>query len=552
MHKRLDLGSFTDAVARIGGGLQFEEIFQRTLDSNLLLFTISDRKGSPVYLSPSAAAMTGYPLDERANTEPAAWYYLQDTQPLSHMDWIHAVLATQDRGWVDYRKTLHSRDNSEMHLIGSACAVEGFVCSIELDVSAQKRAEEALMEEGARLQASLLRLRLVHSISRQLASCRDIGTLLDSVVKMIRSTFGYYATSICLIEGDKLVCKAGAGGNPAWKPIGEWINIEQGVMGATLRTGRSRLAVDVAKDPDFLLHPSLPETKSELAVPLFGTRGPLGIINIEADQPNAFDEQDRIAMEALADLLGVAIENTWLYQELRTDNARLQELDRIKTEFVSMIGHDIKNPLTVMRGYAELIETTPGATADIVQCGQRILAEAEEVTQMSEQMLELFRHEAVGVSYCFDAVPIRDVLEKVLPLADENHPIRIDIEQDVPAVSADRRSLIQVLRNLVTNAIKYSPDGGAVALSARREDEDRVRLAVADIGVGIAVEDLPRLFNKFQRIWNEKTEAVRGTGLGLYICRKIIEDHHGSIGVESSPGTGSTFSILLPAARDQV
>lgn len=407
----------------------------------------------------------------------------------------------------------------------------------------------ALAEQTARLEASLMRLKLVHSIGRQALRLREIETLLDNVVHLIGESFGYYATSICLLEGDRLVCRAGTGGNPGWNPHGEWIPASAGVMGAALRLGRSRIVPDVSLDKDFVFHPALAETRSELAVPVFGIRGPVGVINIEADHIDAFDEQDRIAMEALADHLGVAIENSRLYEELRADNLRLQELDRIKTEFASMIGHDIRNPLTVIRGYAELLALAEGAPEEVGSSAERILAESEEVSRMADQMLALFRHEAVGPDYSFEDVAIAGLLDKVTPLRDETHPIEIEVDDDVPSLRADRRSLLQVLRNLTTNAMKYSPDGGAVTIRVTRATERRVRIEVIDRGVGVEAEDIPRLFAKFQRIWNMKTEGVRGTGLGLYICRRIIEDHGGSIGVSSEPGRGSTFSILLPEGR---
>ncbi|MEW6365416.1 MAG: ATP-binding protein [Acidobacteriota bacterium] len=522
--------------------LDADRLLDRLLHSETIVYAIYDLAGRIVHANPALTVLTGRSESELMEMPESSLYRRVDDRA----GWPSQVRAAPEGTWVSCERVLNRKDGSPLYLRGSAVLLGDSIHVVEVDVTEQRREEEALTEETGRFHANLLRMQIVHSIGSQVVSIRDIDALMESVVGMIRTTFGYRATSVWLLEGDRLVCKAGIGDDPDWKPKGLSLPVEKGVIGAAFRSGRSRLVPDVSKDKDFLFHPSMPNAKAELSVPLYGTSGPLGVLDIEAEHVAAFDEQDRLAMEALSDLLGVAIENARLYQELQSDNARLQQMDRLKSEFASMIGHDIKNPLSIIRGYAELIGQMPGIPAGLERTSGKIVSETEEISHLADQMLTLFRIDAADVSYSFESVDVSELLDKVTPLADDRHPMVLDLPPSLPRVRGDRRSLLQVMRNLATNAIKYSPAGGVITLRAVPEGDCLVRIEVQDQGVGISQEDTPRLFQKFQRIWNDATELVSGTGLGLYICRKIVEDHGGRIGAVSQPGVGSTFFVLLP------
>ena len=234
----------------------------------------------------------------------------------------------------------------------------------------------------------------------------------------------------------------------------------------------------------------------------------------------------------------------------RAQMAAAQELTRLKDEFVSQVTHELRNPLTPIAGYAELLAERAASPGEVQRYAQAIGRQAEVLDRLVGDLLDLARLESGR--YRLDRQPTR--IEKVLAAAAEElghasalHPIAVEITPDLPAVDADPDRVAQVVRNLIANAIRYSPAGGEVRVQALREG-DSVAVAVADRGIGIPADRLERIFEKFYRVDNELTRKVEGTGLGLAISRELVEAHGGRIWAESAPGRGSTFYFTLAAA----
>ncbi len=240
------------------------------------------------------------------------------------------------------------------------------------------------------------------------------------------------------------------------------------------------------------------------------------------------------------------------------DETRLRRLERVRRDFVTNVSHELRTPITAIRLMVETLEkgalTQPEVARQFVQ---RIALEVGHMSQMVEELLELSTIESGDRALNFESVSVTDLLsavDRLLPLAEERSlEVTLDIAGDTPQVLGDPRRLGQVLRNLVHNAIKFTPPHGRITVAARpRADGHRVELRVSDTGIGIRPEDLPRIFERFWKADTSRQRDGEGSGLGLAIARHVVEAHGGSISVESEPRHGATFIVELPTAGDEV
>jgi signal transduction histidine kinase/DNA-binding response OmpR family regulator len=232
------------------------------------------------------------------------------------------------------------------------------------------------------------------------------------------------------------------------------------------------------------------------------------------------------------------------------DITREAEVDRMKSEFVSMVSHELRTPMTAIKGYLELLLT--GATADPQM--QRSFLEiaktnADRLGQMVDELLDVSRIEAGKIQMRFQGVSLRRIINDVATMVQKaigkkDVPLRLNIPEDLPDVLADSGRITQVVTNLISNALKYTLEGH-VDVTARIAG-DQVQVDVSDTGIGMTEEDQAKLFTRFFRASTARASDISGTGLGLAITRSLIEMHGGKIWVKSIVGQGSTFSFTLP------
>jgi signal transduction histidine kinase len=243
-------------------------------------------------------------------------------------------------------------------------------------------------------------------------------------------------------------------------------------------------------------------------------------------------------------------------QRLLTEqNERLREADRLKDEFVALISHDLRTPLTSITGYVELAleddlpEDVRGYLQVVSRNSERLLALVNDLLFVARLQTGEMSLEPREVDFVEDV--LRDGVRSMQPRAVAKGVMLTCDVAPVPAATVDRGRVLQVVDNLLSNAVKFTPDGGTVHVSLARED-GRLVLEVADTGIGIAPEDQRRLFERFFRAENAVERQVPGTGLGLYISRAITEAHDGTLTVRSELGRGSTFRLELPLVRGAV
>lgn len=228
--------------------------------------------------------------------------------------------------------------------------------------------------------------------------------------------------------------------------------------------------------------------------------------------------------------------------------AELEKLNHMKTEFTSMVSHEFRTALTGIQGMSELINGGQMNLAEIHEYSGYIFQEAERVNRLITDMLDLDRLEAGKMKLQMSPLDLNAVVEGVAvrsSVVSSHHTIRTELEANVPIVLGDSDRLVQVVTNLVSNAIKYSPVGGEILISTHFAN-GAVDVSIRDHGVGIPADFVDRLFGRFER-YEKSPSKVIGTGLGLAIARQIIEMHRGKIWVESAEGSGSVFHFTIPA-----
>jgi signal transduction histidine kinase len=298
----------------------------------------------------------------------------------------------------------------------------------------------------------------------------------------------------------------------------------------------------------------LPDLVSELKVqslmvaPI--TRGPtiLGLLAV-ADRTGRtpFSDEDLNLLLALAGQATIAVENLRLHDEIKRANALLQEYDRLKSEFVGIVAHDFRRPLMAIRGFAELVLEEQDLAPETRQEFMRtVISETDHLALLANDTLLITRIETGEFSFDFREVDLGPLLLEAVPLGLSDHSVLMDVPSGFPRIWADPERLRQVLTNLVSNAVKYSPAGGSIVVRVRERGAQHIVAEVVDQGLGIPPDQIGKLFQKFARVRTEEHMKVSGTGLGLYICRLIVEGHGGQVWVESEVGKGSTFGLSLP------
>ena len=230
----------------------------------------------------------------------------------------------------------------------------------------------------------------------------------------------------------------------------------------------------------------------------------------------------------------------------------LKELDQMKSEFVNMVSHELRSPLSSIRQKLSLI--VDGLTGEINEEQKQIVSRVQHridgLIGMISSLLDLSRIEAGRLVQQKERIALSEIIDEVVELMDQEVEkkglkFEVTIDAQLFPVHADRQSMETVITNLLSNAVKYNREGGRVSISARNRGEF-VEVKVADTGVGISEENLPRIFDKFYRIRSEYTRKVIGSGMGLPLVKAIVEAHFGTISVESESGEGTTFTVLLP------
>jgi len=288
-----------------------------------------------------------------------------------------------------------------------------------------------------------------------------------------------------------------------------------------------------------------------LGVPLVRAGSLRGAVVLRAyDQRTKFTVEDARLLGLFGDQAVAALSNAEAFERQRAAMEQLEKVNRAKSEFVSIVSHEFRTPLTGIQGFSEMMKDEDLTVAEMKEYASDINKDAHRLNRMITEMLDLDRMEAGRMTIHPEATDLNAIIseaaDRVRPNA-PGHPITLTLDPGLAPFSADRDRLTQVVANLLSNAVKYSPTGGEIVVTTAR-DGSNARLTVRDHGMGIPTDQLETIWERYSRVETDTTRGIQGTGLGLPIVRQIVTMHGGKVWAESEVGRGSTFHVLLPLA----
>ena len=394
----------------------------------------------------------------------------------------------------------------------------------------------------------------LHDVARSINQSLDAGDVLRAAVDAIAGAITADGVLIRTLDAStgRLTLAAAIGLSA---PVAEAFRVLEFGRGASGHAvlANAPLVVEDARD-DRRLSDGITAReglRSLAVVPIHARASLLGTVAIFTRTPRRFRPDELALLQSIADQVGVALENVRLYAAEQRRAAELERLNRLKTEFVGTVSHELRTPMTVVKtSYDALLRDWDRLSnerrVEYLRIGR---AGADRLRRLLENLLLVSGIEDDRVQLRLAPVALQPVVDEVVAELRRRQPRQIQaaLPIDLPHVHADRARLGDVLSCLVENAARYSAAPSAITISAERRNGDVV-LAVHDRGIGIAPEDMPRLFKRFERI-DRTIRSHTGTGLGLYISRRLVEVMGGRIWAESELGAGSSFYVQLAAGN---
>ncbi|MGQ9521744.1 MAG: GAF domain-containing protein [Anaerolineae bacterium] len=409
------------------------------------------------------------------------------------------------------------------------------------------------------LAARVEELSMMQRIDRELNATPDYQQTLERALQWAIQRTGADAGLIAVLaeedgqQGLRLLVHQGYPPDavePYWETL--W-PLDRGIVGRVARTGRPELVSDVRKDPDYVA--AADGMIAQITVPLWREERIIGVIVLESARPGQFDQDALDYVVRLADHAAIVVENARLFAAVEAANQAVEATKQAKTDIISFISHELKQPMTAIKGYTDLL--LKGLVGDLTETQRSFLevirSNVNRMDTMVQELLDISRIEAGRLRLEIGQVALREAVEEAIrvirqEIEAKRQTLEVDIAEPLPPVRADRNRVIQILINLLSNAYKYTPEGGHIRVTVQ-PNGGFVVCSVSDTGIGIAPEEQERLFTKFFRSQHPAVRNVPGTGLGLVITKNLVELHGGRIWVESEPGKGSTFAFTLPVTE---
>ncbi len=397
-------------------------------------------------------------------------------------------------------------------------------------------------------------------IDQALNRTLDLKTVVDITMDWALRKSGAAAGALFMRDRElnelRIVASYGYPRSSPFAEEGRTLPEDRGVIGRAVRSGQPSLNTEVHLDSGYV--ETLPGCVAQLTVPLFSADEVVGVIILESNHEGELDLLDLDFVARLAEHATPAIVNAQLFGEL-------QRANEDKSRFVSFVAHELKNPMTSMKGYTDLL--MKGVVGPVnEQQGSFLSTIFNNVMRMEtlvSDLNDLTKQQTNNLRLDITTLDFRSIVNETLRaqqrmIDEKGQSLTLDIPDDLPPVRGDQNRLIQVLTNFISNANKYTPPGGAItihaALSPNRWDPqgppEVIHCYVRDTGIGMSQEDLDQLFTPYFRSENPKTREQPGTGLGLAITRGLIELHGGTVWVESELEAGTTFHFTIPVARE--
>jgi signal transduction histidine kinase len=421
---------------------------------------------------------------------------------------------------------------------------------------------ERLRAESRAAEAERLRDELGHRVdvletanrcARALGSSLELDEAFGAFIRELRGLVPFERTAIVLVEAETATTMATAGvGASEIFPPGNAGPIKGSVLERVL-DGHIVVRHDLTEreypEDELLLALGL---RSELVTPLLLGARPIGMLTLSRDRPDAFSEDEIELVSLLGRLVATAVQNIRAYEAERRRVEELARLSQLRADFVSLVSHELRSPMAAVIGAARTLQDRwRMLSADQRESFLALIGdETSRLAELVGDVLDTSRIEAGTFSYRFEEVDLARLVEEAVEaaeLAQQDVAVVTSARGRLPAIRGDRARLRQVLGNLIENAVKYSPEGGEVRVSAA-VGNGAVQIDVRDSGPGIPRDQQARIFEKFGRV-DVPGASKPGTGLGLFIARSIAEAHGGSLTVMSGLEPGAVFTLTLPVGQ---
>lgn len=612
-----------------------------------------DQRDTPIPLHPRS------PYDERIASLPVAqtgtplakWVIEHNVakilnSPEAALAVLAVPLAVNNRAigvaiFVDHRPEYRLNRDDAAAMLAVADQVALQIGHIRSGVEIRRRARD---------------MEAISQVARRLAAGWDIDRILATVAESTQVRFGMDYVGILVVDDQagEFVMRAQSGPLSLDSASTHRQKLTEGLSGRAYASGQQVLARDVRQESDSVAVAG-PDIRSELAIPLCSGRRVVGVVLFGSRYPDAFRQEDILALQMLADQAAVAVENARLFEDAQRERQRLsavlastgdavivtnaadrvqlfnraaerffgvpaaqavgarledtlrlpalldayrsspevhafelalsdtttllgsltpvrdeelgllgrvltlhdisylKRLDELKSQMIHMASHDLRNPLYLAFGYLDLLQDAVADRQDVRRFIDGLNGGLRLMQKLIEDLLDVERIES-AVDRVRQPINLNDIArhaaDELRPQADsKHHELHVQTAEGLASVSADPVQMQQVAVNLVSNAIKYTPNGGYISVRVQR-DAERVVFEVEDNGLGIPQAAQARLFQRFYRVKMKGTESIEGTGLGLSLVKAIVEQHQGTIEVDSEEGRGSVFRIRLPALAE--
>lgn len=434
----------------------------------------------------------------------------------------------------------------------------------------KERLQQTVRERTQEIEQRVEELSAINNLQEGLVALMDINEIYQLVGHEIQALFKADIAYIAMLNKEKDIIDFPYGYGDDFSAI----QLGEGLTSKILFSGQAILINQQANEA----HQKLglerigKQAASYLGVPILMGKEVIGVLSVQSTtQTNRFQRTDETLLNTIASQVGVALYNAMLFEEAEKSRAAAVEASEAKSTFLSTVSHELRTPLTSVIGFTKIIKKrliqrilpfvqteekkTHRAIKQVNQNLDVVISEGERLTTLINTVLDLAKIEAGRLDWNMEFIQIQNVIQQAVAATSslfeqKSLPLKTNIQENLPLLHADKDRLVQVLINLISNAVKFT-DEGEVKITAYQQDGSIV-VEVKDLGIGISKEDLPKVFEKFKQVGDTLTDKPKGTGLGLPICREIIEHHEGEIWVESELGYGSTFMFRIPLTQQLV
>ena len=409
----------------------------------------------------------------------------------------------------------------------------------------------------------LSHLTLLNQVGHNLSLALDTPQIIEGVTQPLRQDLNFYSVNIGLVEGDDLVFRSlSIPGQPEPPREYRWPLDTNSLACHSIRTGELVVCPNVTSEPRYLSIPEMPDTMSEVILPLKSSGLVIGVLDVQSDTYRDFDDDDIILLKTLADQTSIALTNARRFsdiqlqsQELNKTNRALAEANRLKSEFLANVSHELRTPLNSIIGYVDMMQNGfyGEFPTDMGDPLERVYRNGRRLLSLINDVLDLANIEAGRMHLLVEEALTAELissLEMANRAAAEEKGLTFEtlIRPGTPRIiQTDIRRVQQVTGIFLSNAIKFTHMGRIVlSVGPIPNNPHAFSISVSDTGIGIAANEFENIFEEFRQIDGSSTRQYSGTGLGLALARRLVRHMGGKLEVVSEVGKGSTFTATLP------